>query len=475
MGGWRARLSVAKEGACHGCLWQRKGHRRRGAANAACSPSLCPRPCSRRQLWTLVPWDPAAVFLLARKHQRVYQELQAQAQARRLFTADQEAPPSQLHEGRTLLQVRRAARAGAGMAGLSSCAPCSACECLALSNPAPAPPPPPVPPQDLLCAAMHSRAAYGFPLAAGYMADVGCAVRGAAWPCPGPPLQRRHAPSIPPSLHPFPAPHPTPGCRRSYIKLQTLQPLTFDAVGGVSAEANNEAVAALAGLDLGGGDLIMAEWRNSPYRPCHYVAIDRANGVVVLAVRGSLQVGDLLSDLAAAPMEVEIGGADGWVHQVRRVGVGCACCLLRLLCLHLLHLLCLLCLRRPSTRSPLCSPAATAHPPLASAGHLQCCHIHPVQHPGRAAGGGAAVPRLAGAGHGAFTGWRRRGAAHPVAAREWHAAGAGAAALHHTGHRCRLGAGGGGVRAGRARGTLVLGRCAALHSSGCPRVDLPPP
>ena len=104
-------------------------------------------------------------------------------------------------------------------------------------------------------------------------------------------------------------------------------------------------------------------------RPCHYVAIDRANQCIVLSVRralgssssslaasqtpsstchmpvwlpntkslchhgtlltvavavmalrrgcrGSLQVGDLLSDLAAAPMEVEIGGADGWVHQV---------------------------------------------------------------------------------------------------------------------------------------------------------------
>lgn len=32
--------------------------------------------------------------------------LQAQAYERRLFTADQEAPPSQLREGRTLLQVR---------------------------------------------------------------------------------------------------------------------------------------------------------------------------------------------------------------------------------------------------------------------------------------------------------------------------------------------------------------------------------
>jgi hypothetical protein len=40
--------------------------------------------------------------------------------------------------------------------------------------------------------------------------------------------------------------------------------------------------------------------------------------------RGSLQVGDLLSDLAAAPMEVEVNGADGWVHQVCPSATACA-------------------------------------------------------------------------------------------------------------------------------------------------------
>ena len=40
----------------------------------AVSPPAPPR--SRRQVWTLVPWDPTAVFILARKHQQVYQELQ---------------------------------------------------------------------------------------------------------------------------------------------------------------------------------------------------------------------------------------------------------------------------------------------------------------------------------------------------------------------------------------------------------------
>lgn len=112
-------------------------------------------------------------------------------------------------------------------------------------------------------------------------------------------------------------------------------------------------------------------------RPCHYLGIDRANQCIVISIRcvclsvcvaaavvstvcllqpaffrklqtadraprdlpwslrttdlpraaplppryrGSLQVGDLLSDLAAAPMEVKLAGADGWVHQVRRRG-----------------------------------------------------------------------------------------------------------------------------------------------------------
>lgn len=151
---------------------------------------------------------------------------------------------------------------------------------------------------------------------------------------------------------------------------------SFDAVGGVSPEANNEAVAALTGL-ASPDDLLMAEWRNSPYRPCHYVAIDRANQCIVLSIRwgvkgsthaetgrrpscnmrractavepatpaadttpipvpclcalarGSLQLGDLLSDLAAAPMEVTVGGVPGYVHQARTrwdVGWHRACC-----------------------------------------------------------------------------------------------------------------------------------------------------
>lgn len=57
----------------------------------------------------------------------------------------------------------------------------------------------------------------------------------------------------------------------------------FDAAGGASAEANNLAVAQLAGLDP--SDVIMGEWSSSVLRPCHYVAADRANHCIVLSVR----------------------------------------------------------------------------------------------------------------------------------------------------------------------------------------------
>ena len=60
----------------------------------------------------------------------------------------------------------------------------------------------------------------------------------------------------------------------------------FDAAGGASAEANNLAVAQLAGLDP--SDVIMGEWSSSVLRPCHYVAADRANHCIVLAIRYSV-------------------------------------------------------------------------------------------------------------------------------------------------------------------------------------------
>jgi hypothetical protein len=148
-------------------------------------------PCSRRPAWQLVPWDPAALYVLYRRHQQVYEELvvrggggrcmyarlwcatiqvaaphglaaqavphglaaqavkaaqarlpcvlpQAQASERRLFTADQPPPPSQLREGRTLLQARRGAGGQAQAACRSATVqpPCRDCPRPASQSPA---------------------------------------------------------------------------------------------------------------------------------------------------------------------------------------------------------------------------------------------------------------------------------------------------------------------------------------------------
>lgn len=42
-----------------------------------------------------------------------------------------------------------------------------------------------------------------------------------------------------------------------------------------------------------------------PCRPCHYVAVDMKRGNIVLGVRGSLELGDLETDVTAAPLPFE--------------------------------------------------------------------------------------------------------------------------------------------------------------------------
>jgi hypothetical protein len=224
---------------------------------------------SRRKVWTLVPWDPSALFFLYKKHQEIYQELQTQASQRQIFAADTPPPPSMLHQHQITQTEQNTTSISNSSLPLNNNGETSrgnkeeSKEEVQVGTATLL--------QDLLCAAMHSRAAYGFAMAAGHITSV-----------------------------------------TSYIKLQTVQPLTFNAVAGASIEANNEAVAALAGIAP--EDILLSHWRNFPFRPCHYVAIDRVNQCVVISIRGTLEIGDLLSDLAAHPMEIELGGVDGWVH-----------------------------------------------------------------------------------------------------------------------------------------------------------------
>lgn len=126
--------------------------------------------------------------------------------------------------------------------------------------------------QQLIASAVHSRAAYGFAMQAGHIKSVS-----------------------------------------SYIRLHTLQPLRFDVVGGVSQEANNEAISELTGIAV--GDIKQSNWRNSPFRPCYYVAVDHSNRCIVISIRGSLEIGDLLSDVTANSIKVSLLGVSGWVHE----------------------------------------------------------------------------------------------------------------------------------------------------------------
>eukprot|EP00892_Ulva_mutabilis_P008900 jgi/Ulvmu1/6382/UM003_0010.1 len=97
-----------------------------------------------------------------------------------------------------------------------------------------------------------------------------------------------------------------------YLHMQTVQRSTFDIISGVSAEANTQAMCAVAGIPI--RDVLLAEWNNTTYRPCHVIAVDRTRQRLVLTVRGSLELGDLLTDLHAKPIAVHLPCLEGEAH-----------------------------------------------------------------------------------------------------------------------------------------------------------------
>jgi hypothetical protein len=126
--------------------------------------------------------------------------------------------------------------------------------------------------EELVAAARYSLAAYAYVASAGHLSSAGAALRLVA--------------SLP----------------------------AFDAVDGVSEQANLRALLSIARLPHA-RDVLHAEWRAAPFRPAHYVAVDRRRRCVVLCVRGSLGLGDAMTDLAAAPRPFEFRGVRGHVHE----------------------------------------------------------------------------------------------------------------------------------------------------------------
>ena len=171
----------------------------------------------RLRLWNMLPLDPTALVVLAPRHAaRLAADAKLFAGARVDLTGGVDG------EG----DDEDAAAAAAGTP----------------SPPRPAPPLSNVRAADLVTAALHARAAYGYAAAAGHLASLS-----------------------------------------SYALMHTVRAVEFDAAGGASAAANSDAACDLAGVSRGA--LLMAEWGSSVSRPCHYVAADEAGKRIVISVR----------------------------------------------------------------------------------------------------------------------------------------------------------------------------------------------
>lgn len=76
------------------------------------------------------------------------------------------------------------------------------------------------------------------------------------------------------------------------------------ALLSASPAAKLRSVSRLSGIPE--SDVLLSYPDASAYRPAHFLAVDRARRVIVLAVRGSMQLGDMLTDLACKSVEAQL-------------------------------------------------------------------------------------------------------------------------------------------------------------------------
>ena len=189
---------------------------------------------SSRKFWLSLPLDPSAFFLVGRAHRHQHAWLVDHAKERCVTLGTM---PSMLHDHGTLLQ-------------------------------------------DLVCGAIHSVSAYGYPMLAGHLDG-----------------------ALP------------------FVRLHTRKLRRFNSVGGISEAENTHSVSELSGVPQ--EYIFDINWRNAPFRPCYYVAADIANQCIVISVRGSLEMGDLWSDLNGWSQKVTFFGVDGWVHEGMMASARC--------------------------------------------------------------------------------------------------------------------------------------------------------
>ncbi len=67
---------------------------------------------------------------------------------------------------------------------------------------------------------------------------------------------------------------------------------------------NNTAMQKYIGLR--DDDILLTSFDNTIYKPCFYVALDRASGSLIVAIRGSQSLQDAITDIVALPVEIEV-------------------------------------------------------------------------------------------------------------------------------------------------------------------------
>ena len=90
-------------------------------------------------------------------------------------------------------------------------------------------------------------------------------------------------------------------------------------VDGIPAQVRHEGIKNLSGVEE--VDVFISRWTAGLSAPAFYVCLDRAKKKIVLAVRGTLESADMITDVVSRPLKATFGAADasnpicGFVHS----------------------------------------------------------------------------------------------------------------------------------------------------------------
>lgn len=126
--------------------------------------------------------------------------------------------------------------------------------------------------EELLCGAVHARACYGAQAKDGYMSNA-----------------------------------------VGYAALLTVMQVTGRAPRKIPTDRHIAALEELVSIKP--DDIIKADWQSHMHFPAYYIAINRDHGRIIVAIRGTLQLGDYSTVLDATSLDVNVLGVDTKVHS----------------------------------------------------------------------------------------------------------------------------------------------------------------